>query len=131
MKKALLIAAAAMMLAGSAQAAAPRVKTRLDHLSGTTFVVVVSTLPSEITSITCDQYTMLGVGSYKGQNDFTIPGASDGGVAIAVMDANHFDGYCKNADSIKAHTDDGDFVGTLDRGAGNWAASTKLTFGTK
>ena len=38
------------------------------------------------------------------------------------------DGYCLGADSIKAHTDDGDFVGVLDRGAGNWKESTKLTF---
>lgn len=101
-----------------------QIKTRLDHLSGTQWVVVLSNLPSEITSITCDGWTMLGVNSWKHQNDFTIPA----GPSIAVMDANKFNGYCKGADSIKAHTDDGDFTGTLDRGAGNWNDSTKLTF---
>jgi hypothetical protein len=117
-----------MGLASSAMAAdAVKIKTRLDHLSGTQYVVVVSYLPSEITSITCDSWTMLGVGSWKDQNNFTIPS----GPSIAVMNANKFNGYCKSAGSIKAHTDDGDFVGILDRGDGNWDASTKLTFGTK
>jgi hypothetical protein len=60
----------------------------------------------------------------KHHNDFTIPA----GPAVAVMDADKFQGYCKSAGSIVAHTDDGDFVGVLDRGAGNWEASTKLTF---
>ena len=40
------------------------------------------------------------------------------------MDADGFDGY----GSIIAHTDDGDFVGHLDAGDGNWNASTKLVF---
>ena len=116
-----------LMAAATAQTATKQIKTRLDHLSGTKWVVVVSYLPSEITSITCDTWTMLGVGSYKDQNNFTIPS----GPSIAVMNANRFDGYCKNVDSIKAHTDDGDFIGVLDRGAGNWDASTKLTFNVK
>ena len=101
-----------------------KIKTRTDHLSGTQWVLVVSYLQSEITSITCDKWTMLGVNSWKHQNDFTIPA----GPAVAIMDANKFDGYCKEEGSIKAHTDDGDFVGVLDRGNGNWKDSTKLTF---
>jgi hypothetical protein len=119
-------AAALAICAAGPVAAQPNgtIKTRLDHLSGTPYVLVISYLPSEITSITCDQWTMLGVGSWKHQNDFTIPA----GPAIAIMDSNGFNGYCQKADSIKAHTDDGDFVGVLDRGAGSWDASTKLTF---
>jgi hypothetical protein len=128
MKRTLGLITAAMMLAGAASAADHvKIKTRLDHLAGTQWVVVVSYLPSEITGISCETWTMLGIGSWKHQNDFTIPA----GPAIAVMDANKFDGYCKGAGSIVAHTDDGDFVGTLDRGAGNWDASTKLTFDVK
>lgn len=124
------ICAAAVLALGvigsaTAQQSKPfQIKTRLDHLSGTTFVLVISYLPSEITSITCDKWTMLGVGSYKDQNNFTIPG----GPAIGIMNANHFNGYCKDRGSIIAHTDDGDFVGILDRGDGTWDASTKLTF---
>lgn len=126
MKRTLLAAAALLaVIAGPAASQPPGTfKTRLDHLSGTPYIVVISYLPSEITSITCDSWTMLGVGSWKHQNDFTIPS----GPAIAIMNANGFNGYCKGADSIKAHTDDGDFVGILDRGAGSWDASTKLTF---
>jgi hypothetical protein len=101
-----------------------QIKTRLDHLSGTQWVLVVSYIPVEITSITCQTWTMLGVNSWKHHNDFTIPA----GPAIAVMDADGFQGYCKEAGSIVAHTDDGDYVGVLDRGDGNWNASTKLTF---
>jgi hypothetical protein len=67
---------------------------------------------------------MLGIGSWKHQNDFTIPP----GPSVAIMDADHFQGYCAQRGSILAHTDDGDFVGTLDRGDGNWKDSTKLTF---
>ena len=103
------------------------IKTRTDHFSGTQWVLVISYLPAEITSITCDTWTMLGVGSWKNQNNFTIPS----GPAVAVMDANGFNGYCKTAGSIVAHTDDGDYPGVLDRGAGNWNASTKLTFSGK
>lgn len=117
----------ALCLTGAAQAQMPvpsSIKTRLDHLSGTDFVVVVSTLPTEITSITCDKWTMLGVNSWKHQNDFTVPA----GPAVAIMHVKGFDGYCKGADSIKAHTDEGDFIGVLDRGAGNWTDSTKITF---
>lgn len=99
-------------------------KTRVDLLSGTPFVLVVSFVPSEITSVTCGQWTMLGVNSWKGHNNFTIPG----GPAVAIMNADKFDGYCKEPGSIVAHTDNGDFVGHLDRGEGNWSASTKLTF---
>jgi hypothetical protein len=128
MKRMFLIAAAAAAIGCMAPAAAQnkpfQLKTRLDHLSGTQWVVVVNYLPSEITSITCETWTMLGIGSWKHQNDFTIPA----GPSIAVMDANKFDGYCKGKGSIVAHTDDGDFVGVLDRGDGNWDASTKLTF---
>lgn len=100
------------------------IKTRLDHLSGTQWVLVISYLPSEITSITCDTWTMLGINSWKHHNDFTIPT----GPSVAVMDADKFQGYCAGAGSIVAHTDDGDAIGTLDRGDGNWNASTKLTF---
>lgn len=99
-------------------------KTRVDLLSGTPYVLVISYVPFEITSITCDQWTMLGINSWKGQNNFTIPA----GPSVAVMNANKFDGYCKTSGSIRAHTDNGDFVGHLDRGEGNWSASTKLTF---
>ncbi len=129
MRKLLLgaLAAATVITGAFAQTTTQKIKTRLDHLSGTPFVVVVSYLPSEITSITCDSWTMLGVNSWNHQNDFTIPG----GPSIAVMNATKFNGYCKGADSIKAHTDDGDFTGVLDRGPGNWDASTKLTFAGK
>ena len=114
-----------------APTAIPTVKARLEHLSGTSMILIISTLSSEIVSITCDKWTMLGIKSYKGQNEFTIPAAGSAGVpgvAVALMESKGFDGYCKNPDSIKAHTDDGDFIGTLDRGAGNWTESTKLTF---
>jgi hypothetical protein len=136
MKKYLLAAAIALAMTSAAMAdsltvARTKVLTRLDHLSGTQWVVVISTVPNEITSITCDQWVMLGVGSWKHQNDFTIPAAPVPGASVTVMDANHFQGYCKAHGSIVAHTDDGDFVGTLDRGDGNWEASTKLTFQPK
>lgn len=108
-----------------AQTARPTtIKSRLDNLSGTKFVVVISYLPDEITSITCESWTMLGQHSYKNHNNFTIPA----GVSIGVLDAEGFNGYCMSANSIIAHTDSGDYVGTLDRGPGNWNASTKLTF---
>jgi len=103
-----------------------KIKTRLTHFTGTKYVLVISYLPDEITSITCDSWTMLGIDSWKGHNNFTIPGSSF--AALAVMDASGFEGYCKAPDSIVAHTDNGDFVGHLDRGAGNWSASTKLIF---
>lgn len=122
--KRLLAIALASIFSFSAMAEPLKIKTRLDHLSGTTFVVVVNQLPSEITTITCEGWTMLGIGSWKHQNDFTIPA----GPSIAIMDANKFNGYCKGKGSIVAHTDDGDFPGILDRGEGNWDASTKLTF---
>ena len=118
------LGAIAAFAIGITAADADPIKTRLDHLSGTSFVLVVSYLKSEITSVTCDQWTMLGVGSWKNQNNFTIPA----GPAVAVMNASGFNGYCKGANSIVGHTDDGDFVGVLDRGAGNWDGSTKLTF---
>jgi hypothetical protein len=129
MRKALLAAIAIVAITAASYAQSPgpkplQIKTRLDHLSGTQWVAVLSYLPSEITSITCESWTMLGVGSWHHQNDFTIPS----GPAFAIMDANHFNGNCKTAGSIIAHTDDGDFTGVLDRGAGNWEASTKLTF---
>lgn len=101
-----------------------KIKTRLDHLSGTTHILVVNYLKSEITSITCEKWTMLGINSWNHQNDFTIPS----GPSVAIMETNKFDGYCKGERSIVAHTDDGDFIGTLDRGPGNWTDSTKLTF---
>jgi hypothetical protein len=106
----------------------PKVLTRFDKLSGTQWVIVVSSIPNEITSITCDKWIMLGVGSWKHQNDFTIPAAPPLGFALGVIDANKYQGYCEKHGSIIAHTDDGDFIGTLDRGDGNWNASTKLTF---
>ena len=120
------LAAATIALSGAASYAADKsmIKTRLDHLSGTPMVLVISYLPSEITSITCEKWTMLGIGSYKDHNNFTIPA----GPAVAVMDASKFDGYCQGKGSIIAHTDDGDAVGVLDRGDGNWKDSTKLTF---
>jgi len=128
--KRLLFAVAALVILGGfvpnpSQSAGLKIKTRLDHLSGTQWVLVLNYSPSEITSITCESWTMLGIGSWKHQNDFTIPA----GPSIAIMDANKFDGYCKGHGSIVAHTDDGDLIGTLDRGDGNWNASTKLTFG--
>jgi hypothetical protein len=132
MKRTLGFVAAAMMLGAALLAPASaadhvKIKTRLDHLAGTPYVVVMNYTGSEITSITCDTWTMLGIGSWKHQNDFTIPA----GPSIAIMDATKFDGYCKQHGSIIAHTDDGDFVGSLDRGDGNWNASTKLTFESK
>ena|ERR1700686_4479377 len=132
MRKNIIAAAAILAMASSVVFADPltkplQIKTRTDHLSGSQWVVVVSYLPSEITSITCDKWTMLGIGSWKHQNDFTVPA----GPSIAIMDANKFDGYCATKGSIVAHTDDGDFVGVLDRGDGNWDASTKLTFSGK
>ena len=120
------IAVTSMILGGTSYAADKpfQIKTRLDHLSGTTWVLVISYLPAEITSITCEKWTMLGIGSYKDHNNFTIPS----GPAVALMDASKFDGYCAAKGSIIAHTDDGDAVGVLDRGDGNWKDSTKLTF---
>lgn len=130
--KRLLVSAISLALMGSAVAADHvRIKTRLDHFSGTSNVLIVSYLNSEITSITCDTWTMLGVKSWKDQNPFTVPAADKGSASIAVMDAKGFDGYCKEKGSIIAHTDDGDFPGQLDRGDGNWSASTKLTFDSK
>jgi hypothetical protein len=114
-----------LALVASSAHAQTKIKIRADHLSGTQWVLVVSYLPSEITSITCDKWVMLGTNSWHDQNNFTIPA----GPAVAIMDANKFDGYCTTEGSIKAHTDDGDFVGILDRGNGNWQESTKLTFG--
>lgn len=67
---------------------------------------------------------MLGLGSWHNQNEFTIPA----GPAIAAIDAKGYQGYCKDAGSIIAHTDLGDAVGHLDAGAGKWNQSTKLTF---
>jgi hypothetical protein len=105
------------------------IKARTDHLSGTKFVVVINYLPSEITSITCEKWVMLGVKSWKDQNDFTIPAFTpNAGPSIAILDAEGFNGYCASRGSIVAHTDDQDWVGTLDRGDGNWKDSTKLTF---
>lgn len=108
-----------------------RVKTRLDHLQGTPNVLVISTIPSEITSITCESWKMLGIGSWHDQNNFTIPAADQPGVSLAILNANKFDGYCNTVGSIVAHTDDGDFIGVLDAGPGNWNGSTKLTFSAK
>lgn len=141
MKKLLLLAALLIMVVPAIEAYAQpgdddgpgvrrkplTLKTRLDHLSGTPLILVVSFLKSEITSITCEKWAMLGGSSWKHQNDFTIPA----GPAVGIMNAEGFNGYCKSAGSIVAHTDDGDFVGTLDRGDGNWKDSTKLTFNPK
>jgi hypothetical protein len=125
-----MMLAAGVAFAGDVQANGVKVKTRLEHLGGTPLVIVISTLPTEITEITCEKWVMLGVGSWKQQNEFTIPSA-DKGVAIAAMNAKGFDGYCSKPGSIIAHTDDGDFVGHLDKGDGNWKDSTKLTFEPK
>jgi len=103
------------------------IKSRLDHFSGTQWVLVVSYLDVEITSITCERWTMLGIHSWHDQNNFTIPA----GPAVAVLNADGFDGYCAKPGSIVAHTDTGEFPGTLDRGDGNWKDSTRLTFGGK
>jgi len=100
------------------------IKTRLAHFTGTKYVLVISYVPQEIVSITCDKWTMLGTDSWKGQNNFTIPA----GPSVAVINADKYDGYCKGPGSIVAHTDEGEFIGVLDRGDGNWNASTKLTF---
>jgi hypothetical protein len=126
----LAVVIAAPVLAGDVMANDIKVKTRLDHLSGTPLIIVISTIPSEITQITCDKWVMLGADSWNHQNDFTIPSAGNG-VAIAAMNANKFDGYCAKPGSIIGHTDDGDFVGVLDKGDGNWTDSTKLTFKPK
>jgi hypothetical protein len=125
-----VVSASMAAFAGDVIANGIKVKTRLEHLSGTPYVLVISTIPSEIVSITCDKWVMLGVDSWKHQNDFTVPSAGQG-VSVAVMNANKFDGYCKTAGSIIGHTDDGDFVGHLDKGDGNWSDSTKLTFEPK
>lgn len=130
LRAACILAALAGSSVSQAQTPAPApapaltIKTRLSHLAGTNHVLVVSYLPLEIVSITCEKWTMLGVGSYKKQNEFTIPA----GPSVAIMDAKGFDGYCMDAQSIKAHTDAGDFTGVLDRGPGNWNNSTQLTF---
>jgi hypothetical protein len=102
-----------------------KVKTRLDHLSGTPLIAVISTVPAEITSITCRSWEMLGTSSWKNHNNFTVPAANP--VSVAIMDASGFNGYCQDPKSIVAHTDDGDYIGVLDRGPGNWKDSTKLT----
>jgi hypothetical protein len=126
-----LAAVGGALLAGTAMAQTPgpkcSIKTRLDHFSGTHNILVVSCVPDEITSITCEKWTMLGINSWHNQNDFTIPA----GLAVTVMNANGFEGYCSKPDSIVAHTDSGDYVGVLDRGAGNWNESTKLTISPK
>ena len=132
MRKSLLAALALTLAATTATPAlaeSAKIKTRLDKFSGTPFVLVISSLPVEITTITCDSYTLVGVQSWHGQNNLTIPAADHGAVAaVAVIDASHYQGYCAKEGSIVAHTDDGDFIGHLDRGAGNWNGSTKLTF---
>jgi len=129
-KKGLVVGALAVGALAAAAFAEPAVnntiKTRLAHFSGTNFVLVISYLPDEITSITCDSWTMMGVGSWKDQNNFTIPGSPV--AAVAVINAHGFNGYCKEPGSIIAHTDSGDVPGALDAGPGNWTASTKLTF---
>lgn len=132
MRKLLTTAAmlGALTISGAAfaeQPTHPMLKTRLDHFSGTNFVLVVSYLHSEITSVTCERWAMLGIDSWKGQNNFTIPAANPNSASVAVMNAKGFEGYCKGAGSIVAHTDEGDYVGKLDRGPGNWKESTKLT----
>jgi hypothetical protein len=136
MRKLLLMAATAAAISAAApsfaqtsngQAGAFPIKTRADHLSGTPMVLVVSNLPDEITSVTCKQWVMLGIGSWKHHNDFTIPS----GLTASILDARGFDGYCLGARDIVAHTDSGDYWGVLDRGAGNWRDSTKLTFNAK
>lgn len=118
------LALGCLVTSGVAQTDQKTIKTRLDHLGGTRFVLVVSYLPAEITSITCEKWTMMGIKSWDDQNNFTIPA----GPSVAVMDTHKFDGYCQQAGSIVAHTDEGDFHGVLDRGQGNWQDSTKLTF---
>ncbi len=117
---------AALVSSARAQSAAT-IKTRLDHLSGTPYILVVSYLGAEITTITCDKWAVLGVESYKKSNPFTIPAGP--AIGILTVDSS-FNGYCKTPGSLVAHTDLGDFPGTLDRGPGNWTTSTKLTFGT-
>ena len=89
MKKTLLAAAAVLVVVGAH--AAETIRTRLDHLSGTPLIAVISLLPSEITSITCESWTMLGINSWKHQNDFTIPpgpAVAAAGTATAVLDPN-------------------------------------------
>jgi hypothetical protein len=61
MRKVLLVTA--MVAFTNCAYAQNAIKTRLDHLSGTQWVLVVSYLHSEITSITCDTWTMLGINS--------------------------------------------------------------------
>ena len=128
------VAVAAMLFASAlspALAADAKVKARLDHFRGTSNVLVISTLPDEITSITCERWVMLGIGSWDKQNEFTIPAVNaDYPVALAVMNADGFNGHCTTPGSIVAHTDSGDHIGTLDMGPGNWTDSTKLIFST-
>lgn len=108
------------------------VKTRLNHLKGTPLVLIISQIPDEITSITCQDWVMMGSGSWKGHNEFTIPAAGKPtGISIGVLDASKFDGYCKGPNDVIGHTDSGDHVGHLDGGPGNWSGSTKLTFDAK
>ena len=135
--KAALVAAAFTVMAGSVIAAekVPTVKTRLEHFTGTDYVLIISYVPAEITSITCEGWTMLGVKSWNDQNNFTLPAATPLSGAmmptVAVMNSHKFNGYCAKPGSLVAHTDDGDFVGYLDRGDGNWKDSTKLTIPNK
>ena len=127
MKRMLVASLVAMLAVGSAHADTLRIKTRLDNLAGTSNVLVISTSPSEITSITCLKWVMLGNGSWKDHNNFTIPATdAKSPVTLAILNGAGFDGYCKEENSIVAHTDDGDFPCHLDRGAGNWTDSTKL-----
>ena len=129
MKKLLIAVLALALTASSAFAEGNKVKTRLDHLSGTTLVLVISYLPTEIVWIGCDKWKLLGTNSYDHQNDFTIPAANNGTFAsLAILDSKGFEGYCATEGSLKAHTDDGNFIGVLDGGLGNWKDSTTLTF---
>lgn len=129
MRKTLTAALVLALTATSAFAEGAKIKTRLDKLSGTPLVLVISYLPTEITKITCDEYTLAGLQSWSDQNNLTIPAADKGAVAaVALIDASSYEGWCAEEGSIVAHTDDGNFVGHLDVKGGKWKAATTLTF---
>jgi len=63
MRKLLLVTGVIFAFGAACANAQPAIKTRLDHLSGTQWIAVVSYVPYEITSITCEKWTMLGIDS--------------------------------------------------------------------
>jgi len=105
-----------------------RAITRLPNLKGTPIVLIISTIPDEITAVDCQDWELIGNNSWKHHNDRTIPAAKPNTIVIVSLNADKFQGYCKGPRDIVAHTDNGDYIGTLDAGPGNWEGSTTLTF---